>query len=305
MTATERFRASFERANRRVPSLVIDAPVRRQPIRNLVAPSKVGLAARFLPVSVNRKLAPVKLIQFAGQPRPRPIAQGPFVSATYASIEATCPDSCAFKRSGCFADSGFTKMTGQHMDEAARGRTSEEVIAQEAGFIRKAFRNAPNSGRVPQDDARGGRDLRLHVGGDAGNTTGARELAAAATDWRARGGGAVWSFTHWWRSIPRAAWGPISIFASVERVSDIERAAARGYPSALVVEDFKQDRAYDIGGGWKLIPCPAETRDMTCATCRLCLDRDVLGMNSAIGFAVHGSGARVAREKLVQLGLRP
>lgn len=257
--------------------------------------------AKFHPVSVNRKLAPVAMVQFPGQPRKRPIAQGPFVSSTYASIAATCPDSCAFKASGCFASEGFTKIAGEKMDAAAKGRTSLEVIREEAELVKKAF----GGGRIPQDGARGGRDLRLHVGGDIGGTADAGELGRAAMNWRARGGGAPWSYTHRWREVPRAAWGArdaLQVFASIESSADIERAARQGYPSAIVVESFASRRAQPIGDGWRLIPCPAETGKATCSSCRLCLDRDILAMRGVIGFAVHGTGAAAAKEKLVQIG---
>lgn len=258
-------------------------------------------AARFHAASANRKLSPVELVDFPGQPRPRPIPQGPFVSSTYASIEATCPDSCAFKRQGCFASEGFTKIAGLKMDHAARGRSSLEVVREEARLIRRAF----GGWRIPQDGARGGRDLRLHVGGDVGSVEGARELGRAAAGWRARGGGAVWSYTHWWREIPRAAWGPtISVLASVERADQVDEAAAQGYPSAIVLERFRSRRAFPLGNGWRVIPCPAETGSTTCASCRLCLDRDLLAMRAVIGFEAHGTGAAAARAQLVQIGRR-
>jgi hypothetical protein len=132
-------------------------------------------AARFHAVSSNRKLGPVDLVDVGGD-RPRPVPRRPFVSSTYASIEATCPDSCAWKRKGCFADAGFTKMAGALMDAAARGRDGFAVIQEEARLIRLAFRGL----RVPQDGARGGRDLRLHVGGDVDSARGAAILGAAA-----------------------------------------------------------------------------------------------------------------------------
>lgn len=259
-------------------------------------------AARFHAASANRKLSPVELVQYPDQPRPRPIPRGPFVSSTYASIAATCPDSCAFKRSGCFASEGFTKIAGLKMDAAARGRSSIEVIREEARLIRRSF----GGYRVPQDGARGGRDLRLHVGGDVGSEEGARELGRAAAGWRARGGGAVWTYTHWARQVARAAWGSaISVLASIEDPRDVPEMAERGYPSALVVDRFRRRAAYHLTAGWKLVPCPAETGKATCASCRLCLDRPLLTMRAVIGFEAHGTGVVAARAALVQIRRRP
>lgn len=265
-------------------------------------PGEARGAARFHAASANRKLSPVDLVEFPGQARPRPIPRGPFVSSTYASIEATCPDSCVFKRQGCFASEGFTKIAGLKMDAAARGRSSLDVIREEARLIRRAF----GGWRVPQDGARGGRDLRLHVGGDVGSAAGAAELGRAAGGWRARGGGAVWTYTHWARSIPRAAWGSaISVLASIEDPRDIAPMAAAGYPSALVVDRFKRRAAYPIAPGFRLVPCPAETGRSTCSSCRLCLDRPLLELGLVIGFEAHGTGAAAARDALVQIRRRP
>jgi hypothetical protein len=257
-------------------------------------------AARFHGASANRKLGPVDLVDVGG-PRFRPVPRRPFVSSTYASIEATCPDSCEWKRKGCFADAGFTKIAGQLMDQAAKGRSGFGVMQEEARLIRWAFRGR----RIPQDGARGGRDLRLHVGGDVDSARGAGVPGAAARDWRRRGGGAVWTFTHRWAAIPRAAWGPaVSVLASIEAPGQAAEAARQGYASALVVDQFASQRAYPIAPGLQLVPCPAETRGKTCAECRLCLDRPLLQLGLAIGFQAHGSGAGQMRERLVQIRSR-
>lgn len=267
-----------------------------RPLSRILRRRETG-AVRFHPASANRKLGPVDLVDVGGD-RPRPTPRYPFVSSTYASIEATCPNSCAWKRRGCFADAGFTKMAGALMDAAARGRTGLAVVQEEARLVRLAFRGL----RVPQDGARGGRDLRLHVGGDVDSARGAKVLGAAARDWRRRGGGAVWSFTHRWSEIPRAAWGPeISVLASVEGTHQFAAARAQGYAPALVVDVFPPGGRSYRAAGLRVIPCPAETSSRTCASCRLCLDRDLFAMGAAIAFEAHGSGAPKMREQLVQL----
>lgn len=262
---------------------------------NLVPLSAAG-AARFVPVSHNRKLAPIERIPTGTRPRPR--TRGPFVSTTDVSIAATCNDACSFKGGGCFAEAGFTRFTARKLDAAARGLTADDVIAEEVRLIDAAF----DSGPVPQDGARGGRDLRLHVGGDVGSARGAQLLAGAAGRWRDRGGGAVWSFTHAWRDVPRETWGSISVLASLERPQDIEAARAAGYAAAIVVNEFPSDKAFILpGSSAKIVPCPAETRGKTCVECRLCLDADKLAKrNVAIAFEAHGPTARRVREVLVQ-----
>ena len=250
--------------------------------------------ASFHAKSCNRRLAPV----VAWKPafgRSRPVPEAPFVSCTYVSINATCPDSCRFKPSdgaagACFVPSSFTRFSMERLEAEAAGVRPEEVILDEVRQIDDAF----NGGPIPQDGARGGRDLRLHVGGDAGSKEGARLLAMAARRWRLRGGGAVWTYTHLWRAVPRSAWGEaITVLARVETAKEIEAAKERGYPSAIAVEAFPDGvRAYSKSGSKALIiPCPAETREgVTCIQCRLCLDRELLALNRAIGLKVHDNG---------------
>jgi hypothetical protein len=127
------------------------------------------------------------------------------------------------------------------------------------------------------------------------------------------------TFTHNWREIPRSLWGSaINVLASVERAEDIEVARQAGYAAAIVVAEFPSKRAFPLpGSSARIVPCPAEanddpTKNVTCASCRLCLDRDLLGLNRAIGFEAHGPQARQVRkqlamqtgDRLVQIGRR-
>jgi hypothetical protein len=256
------------------------------------------LAVSMRETSQNAKLSPVERIpggpnSWRGyQLRARP----PFVSSTYVSIDKTCPTTCPFKGNGCMAETGFTRVLGQRLDLGAIGMSGLEVAQQEAAEIDAAFGGGP----VPTNGAGGPRDLRLHVGGDVANTEAARVLAEAAWRWVQRGGGSVWTFTHRWRTIPREAFGCISVLASVESVRDAVIARARGYAPALVVPEFPADhRAWNVGADLKAIPCPAEsTGKVTCAQCRLCLDRPLHKMGVAIAFAVHGRDASKAAEAL-------
>lgn len=256
--------------------------------------------ADFEPKSCNRKLAPVGTTP--GRVRPHFVAMPPFVSTTSVSIETTCPESCVFKGmpglpGGCYADAGFTRIKGEALDEGARHLTADEVVAEEARLILGSF----SGGWIPRDGARGGRDLRLHIGGDVGSEAGARDLAIAAGAWRLRGGGAIWTFTHRWREVARAAWGTdISVLASIESPTDIAKAWARGYAAAFVVERLPADgKAFVLPGiEGKIVPCPAETRGTNCASCRLCMRDQSLLNKTTIAFGVHGQQSEQARQAL-------
>lgn len=248
------------------------------------------------PLSCSAKLSPVELVPDAAGGKMRPIPQGPFCASTYVSIRSTCPDSCAFKDNGCYAQGGSSRRIMRKLDAAAQDPAI--VMAAEATLMGEAF-GGIWGGRVPQDGARGGRDLRLHVGGDVHATLGAGILALAARSWLARGGGAVWTYTHRWREIPRRAWGLISVWASCETVADVRAAWTMGYRAALVHdrEPHKSGRAFHLDGGTgdgvaiRVVPCPYETRGVTCVKCRLCLDAPI-DRNVVIGFRAHGRGSR-------------
>ena len=266
-------------------------------IPTVVPPAAPAGSALFIATSRNRKLSPVSYVPTTG--RPRPVARAPFVCATYASIAATCPDGCAFKSNGCYVRHGATKRLSARLDIAAREFDADDVIELEATLIEKAYARG-----VPQDGAVGGRDLRLHVGGDISNERQAARLGTAATGWRARGGGAVWTYTHSWRDVRRTAWGSdVSVLASVERPEDITAANDMGYAAALVVPRFETTKVTSIDAeGARGIPCPAQVTDRTCVECRLCLDADGLrSMKLSILFEAHGPAASTARARLVQL----
>lgn len=252
--------------------------------------------ARLLYASADRKLSPVEMRPHAGRPRPVPV--GPYCSATYVSIEATCPDTCRFKAGACYITAGFTALMARQLDESAD--SGDATIRGEADLLDRAF----GGGRVPQDGARGGRDLRLHVGGDVADMFSIAALTWAVDDWKLRGGGAVWTYTHRWREIERVEWGTISVLASCETVADAELAVSRGYVPALVVDAFPSERAFRLSGlSLRFIPCPAETRGTTCVECRLCFDDAKLqerGM--AIAFALHGLGASKVRLPVLEAG---
>ena len=245
----------------------------------------------FQPDSTNRKLSPVEFQKLSGTRWKRPISQAPRCCSTYVSIKATCPSSCTFKNSGCYVQHGITGRASRILDEAAGEVAGDEVIAIEAQTVNRQFPEG-----VPQDGARGGRDLRFHIGGDVSSETGARMLAESARLWRSRGGGAVWMYTHRWREIPHAAWGGhVEVLASVETVEGAQEAQVRGYTPALTVTHFRQKRAYRLQG-LRIVPCPAQTRHRTCVECRLCLRK--LPEDTVIAFELHGAGASRVRPRL-------
>lgn len=237
----------------------------------------------------NSKLA--KITYVAGNGRYlRPVAHAPFVASTYVSILGTCPP-CPFKGAGCYAQSGMTGGTVRKLDAevSTLGLSHEDVIEAEALLIESILR--PD-----------GRPLRLHVSGDCRTVRGARRLARAAELYISRGGGAVWTYTHAWATVPRSAWGVISVLASVEDAGTIRAARRRGYVPALVVPAFKSPEYFTLVQ--RFFPCPAETRGSNCASCGLCFDDHKLKRGEVgIAFLAHGQQNKRVKTHLTQLKL--
>lgn len=265
-----------------------------------VGPKDVVLV---LPRSANRKLAPVDLVD-VGMDRKRPVPRAPFCSATYIPIAQTCPDSCTFKSGGCFASSGYSGRPVRRMEANAAGLSAADIARAEAKGLDGLDRNGvePDGGR----DGKSPRDLRLHVSGDVTTPEGLDLLAGAVERWQSRGGGSAWSFTHSWRTLPRARWRSVSVLASVETPEQVGEARERGYTPALTIREFPDGaKPFKVPGAeTAFIPCPAETKGTTCVSCRLCLDREphLRATNRGIAFAVHGMQSTQAKRKLPMFG---
>lgn len=242
--------------------------------------------------SSNRKLAPQAEIT-ARSGRIRNTPTGPFVTSTYVSIQSTCPSSCPFKGNGCYAEHGMKAMM-KRLNHAARNMTPLAVTQAEAAALGTIWPRG-----VPQDGETGGRDLRLHVGGEVSCQDGARALGDAVASLKSRGLGDAWTYTHRWRSIDRSSWGPIRVLASCETEQDVSDALRRGYAPAMTIPVFPDRRAQRIGGA-RMIPCPAEAspRSPTCSQCRLCMDGELPSRQRGVLFAIHGLGSTTAKRRL-------
>lgn len=247
----------------------------------------------FVPKASNRKLGPVDPATLRGV--------RPHVAATYASIPVTCPKYCCFKGNGCYAEGGFV---GLATNELRTVGAPLEAALDEMGHI---FKFLGGCKRVPQDggrDGKSGRDLRLHVAGDARTNEAARVLSFAAREWKQSGGGAVWTYTHAFWDVKRESWGKdISVLASCEDAQDVFFARCHGYTPSITVRSHRgATKAYSLPGiDGKIIPCPAEThKNVTCVSCRLCFDDKKLeSRKNIIAFEVHGDSVTAKKAKRV------
>lgn len=244
----------------------------------------------FVPKASNRKLGPIDPKTLRGVQ--------PHVAATYASIAVTCPKHCCFKGNGCYAEVGFV---GLQANDLQREGEPLEAALEEMGHV---FKFLGASKQVPKDggrDGKQGRDLRLHVSGDAKTNEAARTLAYMEKVWRQMGGGKVWTYTHAFWDVKRDSWGDISVLASCETPNDVFFARCHGYTPVITVRSHRgAKKAYSLPGiEGKIIPCPAETHaNVTCVSCRLCFDdKKLASRKNIIAFEVHGDSATMKKAK--------
>lgn len=192
------------------------------------------------------------------------------VDATWVSIEATCVD-CSFKESRvCYAMGGQAADTTKKLDTIAVANkiSSEQASLEEAACIDSAYEGMD----IPH-----GRFLRLHASGDTSTRPGAQAIRSAIGRWFNRGGAIAYTYTHAWRRVPRADFGPqLSVLASLNPDDDARGALAAGYGSVTAlfpVEVWSQRMVITRDGAllfgalppsdglpedWKWFACPAQ-----------------------------------------------
>ena len=203
------------------------------------------------------------------------------MSATYAA-QTTCPDTCAFRNSGCYAEGGALRFSTNQRNDSAAGMSAIDIAWLERdGIIALATGKGPH---LP---------LRVHVVGDSVGES-AAIVGGAMVTYESLTGQPAYTYTHGFRETPRGLWGAARVLASCESEADARDAVSRGYHVALVVAEHASDRAYHVEGVGTVVPCPSQTRGKQCADCGLCYGKRAVH----VAFAVHGTGAVAAKAKL-------
>lgn len=222
------------------------------------------------------------------------------VAATYVS-QASCPKTCPFLDEGCYAE---IDNTGIHTKKLNKSKVLDPLTLalNEAHAIAKgSFWHGMASRLAGTNHA-----LRLHVVGDS-RTVGAVKILVQGLEHWLQFIGPVWTYTHAWRKVKRSHWGRVSVLASCESAYSAKLAMQRGYAAACIVPKHPEDgKAYTVPtdlGDVKFIPCPNQTRGVTCKECKLCMNDQFLKLTrSVIAFEAHGSRKELIKSKLVQIG---
>lgn len=228
------------------------------------------------------------------------------VSVTHAS-QKSCHHDCPFIDDSCYAGYGHQRFVTNRLNAA-------ELLTEESPDIEIARKEASEI-----DKLRGDKPLRLHIVGDCMSDAAARIIAAAVLRYIARGeliarqkfaqdaerSGIpqvfidaftpkppdVWTYTHAWRHVARASWGPISVLASCETPEDIAAATARGYACELTYTG----ELPRVVAGLRTIACPQQTGGKPdCASCLMCARDTRLYGRAIIALSGHAAPKKVA-----------
>jgi hypothetical protein len=171
---------------------------------------------------------------------------------------------------GCYTETGKPNLVRQRLNLAhSIGKYSPEQLARfEANAV---------------DSLSGKRPLRLHILGDSRTRKSTRILATSAKRYKAKYNQPVWTFTHA-HNVPRKIWGDVSVLRSCETMEQVKKAYADGYASAMVRNNpHDSHRVYDLGDGFKGVPCPQQTgKAESCVKCQLCWKDKTLHNNKMV-----------------------
>lgn len=210
------------------------------------------------------------------------------MSATYAS-QRTCPASCKFLNSGCYAERNLTGIHTRRINREASHLDPITLAINEANAI---------------DTLTGKYQLRIHVVGDATTDKCAQIVSSAAKRYSAKHGRGAHSYTHAWRNVARSSWQDVSVLASCETFAEAKQALERGYAPAIVLpEKHKSKKCYKVDD-LTIIPCPQQTKaSANCLTCKLCFnDKALYARRAVIAFQPDRNTEQSVRQTLIQIG---
>lgn len=193
------------------------------------------------------------------------------------TARASCPDSCALKASGCYAESGMVRMHWQRLE--SKGYTIDQL----AGFITSLPR---------------GQLWRHNVAGDLTGDGINIDTAALQSLCDANKGKRGFTYTHAHdtpanqQAIKRANAQGFTVNLSANSPEHADELAALNIGPVVTLVDIDAPTHSKTPDGRSIVVCPAvRLESMDCAQCQLCQKVD---RKSIVGFPVHGTSKRKA-----------
>jgi hypothetical protein len=201
--------------------------------------------------------------------------------ATY-SPRQTCPDSCPFKKNGCYADSGHTAINWNKVSSGERGDSYTVFLEKIAQLPRNTIWRHNVAGDLYKPGTLTGRKALQRLTdanrGKLGYTYSHHELTPSVVD-----------------AFLEANKNGFTINASCESEAQADAAIKNGLPAVMVVNSDESRINWKTNGGNKVVICPNQTRDVKCKDCRLCHHRP---SNLIVAFKAHGSRKEKVNQSL-------
>lgn len=200
------------------------------------------------------------------------------------SERATCPDACSFKGKdeqgklrGCYAEGWPMRV---HWDKVAERGVSWDAFC---GLVAS----------LPE-----GQLWRHNQAGDLPGEGDALDGAAFASLVLANAGRRGFTYTHkpgHREAFAMACANGFTVNVSCDSLEAVDSEIGRGYPVVVVLpmleKGERETKVTRTPGGARVVTCPAQWRETSCADCGLCAVSD---RGYAIGFRAHGNAKRIA-----------
>lgn len=208
------------------------------------------------------------------------VKTGPIPVST-TSREA-CPDSCSFKKSGCYAKGGPLAIHWQAITEGRRGKPWADFCA--------------DIEQLPE-----GQLWRHNQAGDLLGEGETIDPVALGQLVKANIGKRGFTYTHKTKAPENYQWikaandWGFTVNLSAENLTEADKLHALDIgPVATVLPDFHGAEKMQTPAGVPVIVCPATYRDnVSCATCKLCAVSD---RKTIIGFPAHGAAKQAVNK---------
>jgi len=219
----------------------------------------------------------IRLVEKSGN------AKTGFVGATYRKVGETCPITCAMLISkACYA---LTSFTGMHQRDAVRDAFDGMAYYD---FIKGLASS-------PKKLAKIGSTVRLHVSGDFFYNDQIDEPYVKGVKMAHADFPQVLGYTYTHRYGDFGAYpfgGNLVVNASCDTLEDVKRAQALGWPTVTTTnaDDTRKRWQQD---GVDFVTCPAQTANLTCAQCRLCMKSE---RKFTVVFRAHGTAKKKVKD---------
>lgn len=187
----------------------------------------------------------------------------------------SCPDTCSFKKGGCYALDYHLNMHWNKVSDKSRGTDWNEFCNAIAGFKPDTLWRHNQAGDLPGSNSTID-NVKL------------QQLVAANS------GKNGFTYTHYpidnssnLEAIRSANAAGFTINISAENIAAADHAYNLGLPSTVVLSTKPSTSTFKSPAGNTIAICPAQLKDdISCKTCQLCqkVERKVI-----VGFIAHGS----------------